>query len=131
MKKIFLFLMFVAYSLAMSAQINTDRVLAIGRNALYFEDYVLSIQYFKPLKQNLGSRNPISTALLPRSIWTIIRERKKTVRYVSSGIHFWFRLIMPAVLPARARKNMPKRLPTTTKVLNLNPKTARCLLIKP
>ncbi|RGZ00318.1 tetratricopeptide repeat protein [Parabacteroides sp. AM58-2XD] len=38
--------MFVACSLAMSAQINTDRVLAIGRNALYFEDYVLSIQYF-------------------------------------------------------------------------------------
>lgn len=28
------------------AQINTNRVLAIGRNALYFEDYVLSIQYF-------------------------------------------------------------------------------------
>ncbi|MCR5361668.1 MAG: tetratricopeptide repeat protein [Bacteroidales bacterium] len=28
------------------AQINTDRVLSIGRNALYFEDYVLSIQYF-------------------------------------------------------------------------------------
>ena len=29
-----------------SAQINTDRVISIGRNALYFEDYVLSIQYF-------------------------------------------------------------------------------------
>lgn len=28
------------------SQINTDRVLAIGRNALYFEDYVLSMQYF-------------------------------------------------------------------------------------
>ncbi len=28
------------------SQINTDRVMAIGRNALYFEDYVLSIQYF-------------------------------------------------------------------------------------
>lgn len=28
------------------AQINTDRVMTIGRNALYFEDYVLSIQYF-------------------------------------------------------------------------------------
>ncbi len=27
-------------------QINTDRVMLIGRNALYFEDYVLSIQYF-------------------------------------------------------------------------------------
>ena len=25
---------------------NTDRITAIGRNALYFEDYVLSIQYF-------------------------------------------------------------------------------------
>ncbi len=28
------------------SQINTDRVLSIGKNALYFEDYVLSIQYF-------------------------------------------------------------------------------------
>ncbi len=44
MKKIFLFLMLVAFSSIVSAQINTDRVLAIGRNALYFEDYVLSIQ---------------------------------------------------------------------------------------
>lgn len=32
--------------LSLSAQINTDRVMTIGRNALYFEDYVLSIQYF-------------------------------------------------------------------------------------
>ena len=29
-----------------SAQINTDQVMRIGRNSLYFEDYVLSIQYF-------------------------------------------------------------------------------------
>ena len=29
-----------------TAQLNTDRITAIGRNALYFEDYVLSIQYF-------------------------------------------------------------------------------------
>ena len=28
------------------AQLNTARVMDIGRNALYFEDYVLSIQYF-------------------------------------------------------------------------------------
>ena len=28
------------------AQINTDQVMNIGRNALYFEDYILSIQYF-------------------------------------------------------------------------------------
>ena len=31
---------------ALHAQLNTDRITAIGRNALYFEDYVLSIQYF-------------------------------------------------------------------------------------
>ncbi|HEY5499688.1 MAG TPA: tetratricopeptide repeat protein [Bacteroidales bacterium] len=28
------------------AQINTERMMAIGQNALYFDDYVLSIQYF-------------------------------------------------------------------------------------
>lgn len=28
------------------AQINVDQVVRVGRNALYFEDYVLSIQYF-------------------------------------------------------------------------------------
>lgn len=28
------------------AQLNTDRITSIGRNALYFDDYVLSIQYF-------------------------------------------------------------------------------------
>lgn len=28
------------------AQLNTERIQEIGRNALYFEDYVLSIQYF-------------------------------------------------------------------------------------
>ena len=28
------------------AQINTDRMMAVGRTALYFDDYVLSIQYF-------------------------------------------------------------------------------------
>lgn len=29
-----------------TAQVNTNRMMQIGRNALYFEDYVLSIQYF-------------------------------------------------------------------------------------
>jgi len=28
------------------AQINTDQVLRVGQNALYFEDYMLSVQYF-------------------------------------------------------------------------------------
>ena len=33
-------------SLPIYGQINTDRMLTIGKNALYFEDYVLAIQYF-------------------------------------------------------------------------------------
>ena len=45
-KKLILWLVLQLCSLSLFAQINTDRVLAIGRNALYFEDYVLSIQYF-------------------------------------------------------------------------------------
>ncbi len=32
--------------LPLVAQLNTDQVMLIGRNTLYFEDYVLSIQYF-------------------------------------------------------------------------------------
>ncbi|MFT3739034.1 MAG: tetratricopeptide repeat protein [Breznakibacter sp.] len=40
------FFMTVFVSLSSVAQINTDQVMANGRNALYFEDYVLSIQYF-------------------------------------------------------------------------------------
>lgn len=36
----------LAMTVAAYAQINTDQVVNIGRNALYFEDYVLAIQYF-------------------------------------------------------------------------------------
>lgn len=47
MRKTILSLLLFISSISLSvAQINTERVLAIGRNALYFEDYVLSIQYF-------------------------------------------------------------------------------------
>ena len=35
-----------AVALGAAAQINTDQVVNIGRNALYFEDYILAIQYF-------------------------------------------------------------------------------------
>src|SRR5574344_611320 len=41
-----LLIMLAVFPMSMFAQINTERVMAIGRNALYFEDYVLSIQYF-------------------------------------------------------------------------------------
>ena len=41
----FSFLLFFNF-LPSYAQYNTDRLLMIGRSALYYEDYVLSIQYF-------------------------------------------------------------------------------------
>lgn len=47
------------------AQINTDRVLSIGRNALYFEDYVLSIQYFNEV---IGVKPYLPEPYLYRSI---------------------------------------------------------------
>ncbi|WP_430809685.1 MULTISPECIES: tetratricopeptide repeat protein [unclassified Carboxylicivirga] len=43
---IFIFLLVSLISPLTKAQINTDRMLTIGKNALYFEDYVLAIQYF-------------------------------------------------------------------------------------
>ncbi len=46
MRRCLALLPLMAIAVLSSAQINTDRVMAIGRNALYFEDYVLSIQYF-------------------------------------------------------------------------------------
>lgn len=46
MKKVLFVFFLQLYTIVLIAQVNTDRVMAIGRNALYFEDYVLSIQYF-------------------------------------------------------------------------------------
>lgn len=46
MKKSLFFFLLQVCVFSLAAQVNTDRVMAIGRNALYFEDYVLSIQYF-------------------------------------------------------------------------------------
>lgn len=45
-KRYILSLVLGTLSLGTFAQLNTDRITAIGRNALYYEDYVLSIQYF-------------------------------------------------------------------------------------
>jgi len=46
LKKYFFISVYIIVILPLFAQWNTDRILTIGRNALYFEDYVLSIQYF-------------------------------------------------------------------------------------
>ena len=53
------------------AQLNTDRITAIGRNALYFEDYVLSIQYFN---QVIHLKPYLSEPYLYRSIAKIQLE---------------------------------------------------------
>ena len=45
MKKI-LHIILLFTSIVAHSQINTDQVMRIGQNALYFEDYMLSIQYF-------------------------------------------------------------------------------------
>ena len=46
MKKTFIAAFILLASLTTTAQVNTDRVMMIGKNALYYEDYVLAIQYF-------------------------------------------------------------------------------------
>lgn len=46
MKRLLLIIFLIFCQIAVWGQINTNRVLNNGRNALYFEDYVLSIQYF-------------------------------------------------------------------------------------
>ncbi|MBR6276987.1 MAG: tetratricopeptide repeat protein [Prevotella sp.] len=43
---LFLTLYFPLFTHKCFAQYNTDRLITIGRSALYYEDYVLSIQYF-------------------------------------------------------------------------------------
>ncbi|MBR5170974.1 MAG: tetratricopeptide repeat protein [Muribaculaceae bacterium] len=45
-RRLTLLLVLLAATMGAHAQINTDQVVNIGRNALYFEDYILAIQYF-------------------------------------------------------------------------------------
>ena len=44
--RVLLMLVLMASAGNIRAQINTDQVVNIGRNALFFEDYILAIQYF-------------------------------------------------------------------------------------
>lgn len=45
-RRLITFIIVLLSAVQVGAQLNTVRVMEIGRNALYFEDYVLSIQYF-------------------------------------------------------------------------------------
>lgn len=49
--RLFVILACLVASISSAAQINTDQVLRVGQNALYFEDYMLSIQYFNRVIQ--------------------------------------------------------------------------------
>ena len=53
-KKLISFLLLFFFTiLPLKAQFNTDRLITMGRAALYYEDYVLSIQYFN---QAIGAK---------------------------------------------------------------------------
>ena len=45
-RRLALLLAVLVAAIGLHAQINTEQVVNIGRNALYFEDYILAIQYF-------------------------------------------------------------------------------------
>ena len=45
-RRLVLLLSLLVTAMVSHAQINTEQVVNIGRNALYFEDYILAIQYF-------------------------------------------------------------------------------------
>ena len=51
MKRILLHILVIFAAITATAQINTEQVLRVGQNALYFEDYMLSIQYFNRVIQ--------------------------------------------------------------------------------
>ena len=51
MKRILLHIFLIFAAMTAAAQINTEQVLRVGQNALYFEDYMLSIQYFNRVNQ--------------------------------------------------------------------------------
>ena len=51
-KQLYILILFLFLGFSQShSQINTDQVMRIGQNALYFEDYMLSIQYFNQVIQ--------------------------------------------------------------------------------
>ena len=109
MKKATLFLILQIFTISLFAQINTDRVLAIGRNALYFEDYVLSIQYFN---QVIKSKPWLAEPYFYRAVAKINLDDFKGITLAAS--------------PVKARRNTTRRSTITRKDLSSNPRTARC-----
>ena len=86
MRRIFYLLIFLP--LVGFAQFNTDRLVMIGRSALYYEDYVLSIQYFnQAISQKHGFMNLGSSVGWPNTTLMIIGEPRMTAPRPLSVIH--------------------------------------------
>ena len=62
-RNIVFLLMLLAFAPKISAQLNTDRITAIGRNALYFEDYVLSISRITCSPSSISIRSSTSNRI--------------------------------------------------------------------
>ncbi len=58
-------LLLLACSFVAKAQLNIEHVMMVGRNALYFEDYVLSIRYFNMV---IGARPRLSEPYFYRAL---------------------------------------------------------------
>jgi len=70
--------------MSVHAQMNTDRITAIGRNALYFDDYVLSMQYFN---QVIRLKPHLSEPYLLRAIAKInLQDYQGALRDCNSAI---------------------------------------------
>ena len=69
-KRLGCFLLFYLFTfLPLMAQFNTDRLVMVGRSALFYEDYVLSIQYFNQAisqKPHQSETLALRTLVLPR-----------------------------------------------------------------
>ncbi len=69
--RLFLSLTFLLFTHQVSAQIDVEHVISIGRNALYFNDYVVSIGYFNRV---IDARPWLAEPYLYRSIAKISLE---------------------------------------------------------
>ncbi len=63
--RVFSLLILLVCSFAAKAQLNIEHVMMVGRNALYFEDYVLSIRYFNMV---IGARPRLSEPYFYRGL---------------------------------------------------------------
>ena len=71
--------LFLCFASMAKAQVNTDHMMRVGRNALYFSDYVLAIKYFN---QAINAKPYLAEAYFFRAIakwwWALQKLRLKS-----------------------------------------------------